>query len=40
MTELGWTEHFAALFVDPATGVQTFVMLQVVSAGVATMEYL
>lgn len=39
MTELGWTNHFAALFVDPKTKVQTFVTLQVVSAGLATIGY-
>lgn len=39
MTNLGWTDHFAALFLDPTTNVQTFVTLQVVSAGLATIGY-
>lgn len=39
MTNLGWTDHFAAVFVDPTANVQTFVTLQVVSAGVATIGY-
>lgn len=39
MTNLGWTDHFAALFVDPTTNVQTFVTLQLVSVGLATIGY-
>ena len=39
MTNLGWTDHFAAVFVDPAKKVQTFVTLQVISAGLATIGY-
>ena len=39
MTNLGWTDHFAALFVDPRTKLQTFVTLQVISAGLATIGY-
>ena len=39
MTNLGWTEHFAAVIVDPATKAQTFVTLQVISAGLATIGF-
>ncbi len=40
MTNLGWTDHFAALFVDPVSKAQTFVTLQVISAGLATIGFL
>ena len=40
MTNLGWTEHFAAVIVDPATKVQTFMTLQVISAGLTTIGFL
>ena len=36
ITILGWLDRFAALFVDPATNLQTFVTLRVVLAGLAT----
>lgn len=40
MTNLGGTEHFVAVIVDPATKVQTFVTLQVISAGLTTIGFL
>ena len=39
MTNLGWTDHFAAVVVDAVTKAQTFVTLQVVEAGLATIGY-
>ena len=38
ITIVGWMDCFAALFVDPATNLQTFVTLQVVLAGLATIR--